>query len=61
MCIRDRITPNETELSSITKLPTDTVEQVEFAAKQLIQKGVGNVLVTIGSKGALLCRESRCV
>ena len=45
----DWITPNETELSSITKLPTDTVEQVEFAAKQLIQKGVGNVLVTIGS------------
>ncbi len=57
----DWITPNETELSSITKLPTDTVEQVEFAAKQLIQKGVGNVLVTIGSKGALLCRESGCV
>lgn len=57
----DWITPNETELSSITKLPTDTVEQVEFAAKQLIKKGVGNVLVTIGSKGALLCREDGCV
>ena len=56
----DWITPNETELSRITKLPTDTVEQVEAAAKQLVKKGVKNVLVTVGSKGAILCREDGC-
>ena len=50
----------QTDTFSPFRVPVQ-VEQVEFAAKQLIQKGVGNVLVTIGSKGALLCRESGCV
>ena len=53
----DWITPNETELAKITGLPTNTLEEIDFAAKKLIEKGVGNVLVTVGSKGALLCQK----
>jgi len=56
----DWITPNETELAKITGYPTNDIEEIEVAAKQLIEKGVKNVLVTIGSKGALLCRKEGC-
>lgn len=53
----DWITPNETELAKITGLPTNTLEEIDFAAKKLIEKGVKNVLVTVGSKGAFLCQK----
>ena len=54
----DYITPNETELEKITGMKTDTIEEIECAAKSLLDKGVKNVLVTIGARGALLCNEN---
>lgn len=54
----DYITPNETELEKLTGMPTDTVEQIAAAAGQLRGRGVRNVLVTMGARGALLCSES---
>lgn len=51
----DWITPNETELSRITGMPTDSLDEISAAAEVLLNRGVGNVLVTIGSRGALLC------
>lgn len=51
----DFITPNETELSKLSGLPTQTMDEIAAAANALIQRGVKNVLVTIGSRGALLC------
>lgn len=53
----DIIKPNETELSVLTKMPTDTKEEVIKAAQILLQKGVRLVLATLGAKGCLLVSE----
>lgn len=53
----DFLTPNETELNTITGLPVETIEEIEKAANAILQKGVKNVIVTIGKRGALLCNE----
>ncbi|MEN3929868.1 ribokinase [Microvirga sp. W0021] len=47
-------TPNESELALLTGLPVETQEDVEKAARTLIQKGIETVVVTMGSRGALL-------
>jgi ribokinase len=49
----DFITPNETELHKLTGCPVDTMEDVEKACCVLLKKGVKNVLVTLGAKGAM--------
>lgn len=54
MGLVDYLTPNETELSVLSGLPTETVAQAEIAARSLLDKGVGTVIVTLGEKGALL-------
>jgi ribokinase len=54
----DYITPNETELAKLTKSPCEKEEDILFAAYSLISKGVANVLVTLGDKGALLVNEN---
>ncbi len=51
--LADFVKPNETELAVLTGMPTDTVEHCEAAAKLLLQKGAGTVLVSLGSKGVL--------
>lgn len=48
------LTPNETELATLTGLPVDTEAQVEAAAKMLTARGIGTVIVTMGGRGALL-------
>jgi ribokinase len=48
--------PNETELSRLTGLPTANEEQVLAAARLLQQRGVGTVLVKLGARGCLLVR-----
>ncbi|MEG0914109.1 MAG: ribokinase [Oscillospiraceae bacterium] len=53
----DYITPNETELQRLTGMPTQTIDQISKAARTLLSKGVKNVLVTIGPRGALLCSD----
>ena len=50
----DYITPNETELATLTGLPTDTEEDAIFACSKLIKKGVKAVLHKRGPKGAML-------
>jgi len=47
-------TPNETELAILTGMPVDTEAGVVAAARSLIDKGVETVIVTLGSRGALL-------
>ena len=48
--------PNETELSRLTGLPTADEAQVLAAARALQQRGVGTVLVKLGARGCLLVR-----
>ena len=45
--------PNETELALLTGMPVETVEQIKEAAQVLLDKGVKDVIVTMGSRGAL--------
>lgn len=52
------LSANETELSRVTNLPTDTEEQVVAACRVVQQMGVKNVLVTLGERGSLLCLEN---
>ena len=50
----DIITPNETELEKLTKMPVDTMEEIFLAAKELRVRGTKQIVVTCGAKGALL-------
>jgi ribokinase len=50
----DVLSPNETELSRITGMPTETTEQVVAAANTLIEVGVNRVLVKLGSRGSMM-------
>ncbi len=52
MC--DYLTPNESEATALTGLPVQTWEQAEHAAEILLARGVRNVVVTLGDRGALV-------
>ena len=55
----DYITPNETELQKLTGLPVGTAEEAKAAAAVLLARGVEQVVVTLGEKGALLKSRTR--
>jgi len=46
--------PNETELASLTGLPTATPDEAAAAARSLLARGMEVVIVTLGARGALL-------
>ena len=48
------ITPNETEAELISGIPVLDVESATLAARNLSERGVKVVIITLGSKGALL-------
>ncbi|MTV82836.1 ribokinase [Secundilactobacillus folii] len=54
----DYFAPNETELSSLTKLPVENMDQIKLAAQKMVDLGVKNMIVTLGSKGVLWVNES---
>ena len=47
-------TPNRGELALLTGLPTDTLGQIETAARKLLDVGIRTVIATLGSDGVLL-------
>lgn len=49
----DILTPNETELGVLTGAAVGEQGQVEEAARSLIRRGVGQVVVTLGARGVL--------
>ena len=49
--------PNESELATLTKMPVDTDEQVLAAGNKLIEAGIKNVIVTMGSRGSMLINK----
>ena len=54
IALADFIIPNETELSLLTELPVIDIHSTEQAARKLLEQGAQNVIVTLGSKGALI-------
>ena len=59
--LADFIKPNETELATLTGMPTDSIEQCIAAAQQLRRRGAGTVLVSLGSKGVLAVGDEKPV
>ncbi len=57
--LADFIIPNETELSLLTGMEVKDIPSAGQAAKALLTRGAKNVIVTLGSKGALLVSESQ--
>lgn len=45
--------PNETELALLTGMPVESEEEIEAAARKLLDAGIKDVIVTLGSRGAL--------
>jgi len=54
----DYISVNETELEKLTGYAAGTTQEILKAANSLHSRGVSNVLVTLGSRGALLSSGS---
>ena len=54
----DIITPNETEASILTGIKVADMDDAKKAARALKAKGIENVIITMGSKGALVLTDS---
>lgn len=54
------ITPNETEAERLTGIHIENEEDAARAAAVFFGKGVENVIITLGSKGSLLCAGGEC-
>ena len=53
----DYFTPNETEASFYVDHNVETHEDAERAATQLLEKGIKNVVITLGEKGAFFANS----
>lgn len=58
-CI-DFITPNETELALLAGMVIDTQDDVERAARTLLDRGVGAVVAKMGRHGAMVVQKDFC-
>ena len=57
--LTDYLIPNETELSLLSGMTVNDIPSAERAAKTLLGRGVKNVIVTLGSKGALIVTDTQ--
>ncbi|MBQ4279206.1 MAG: ribokinase [Rikenellaceae bacterium] len=55
------ITPNETEAELLAGIPVTDPDSARRAADKLLSLGIANVVVTLGSKGALVHNASQSV
>jgi ribokinase len=61
LALCDYLTPNESEAENLTGLPVASLEDAENAADQLLARGVRNVILTLGARGALVKTSSTTV
>jgi len=54
IALADFIIPNETELSLLTGVSVNDIHSTQQAARKLLEQGAKHVIVTLGSKGALI-------
>lgn len=54
----DYIVPNETEASLLTGIKVNSIESGREAAKNLLEAGCKNVIITLGERGALLINDT---
>ncbi|WP_460139718.1 ribokinase [Pseudomonas sp. S2_E01] len=55
----DYLIPNESEASTLTGLPVDSLATAETAATRLIAMGAGKVIITLGAQGSLFADGQR--
>ncbi len=55
-CKADFFVPNETELEILTGMPVSTHDEIVAASQLMLAKGLRNLIVTLGDKGALWLR-----
>lgn len=55
----DLLTPNETELEIISGVSIENEEDIQKAAQIMIEKGVKELIVTLGSKGSLYINKEK--
>lgn len=56
--LSDIFCPNESETELLTDMPVETLEEAEAAARVLVERGAGTVILTLGDRGSLLVTES---
>ncbi|AOH54709.1 ribokinase [Peribacillus muralis] len=61
VCKSDFFIPNESELEILTGMPIATDEQIKEAASILLNKGVKNVIVTMGNRGVMWVTKEKNV
>ncbi|MBU3172499.1 ribokinase [Clostridium estertheticum] len=59
ICKCDFFAPNESELGILTNKQVSTLDEVKEAAHYIADKGVKNVIVTMGSKGVLWINNNK--
>jgi ribokinase len=57
LALADFLIPNETELSLLTDSDVRDIPSAEAAAKRLLARGAQTIIVTLGSKGALIVNK----
>lgn len=55
----DILVPNESELALLTGMQVTDMKSAELAAQEILKRGVKTVIVTMGSKGALLVTDTQ--
>lgn len=55
--LTDICAPNETETELLTNMPVSTLPEAEAAARKLLARGTGTVIVTLGERGAIMVKE----
>lgn len=50
----DYLTPNETELLKLSGQTGDDIQAIENGAREMVRRGVKNVIVTLGRRGCML-------
>jgi ribokinase len=57
----DILCPNESETEILTGLPVATLAEAEAAARLLLDRGAGSVILTLGERGSLLVQAAAVV
>lgn len=55
----DILTPNESEAALLTGIDVRDIDDAKQAGRNLLQRGVGSVIITLGDKGALMCTAQK--
>lgn len=55
------LTPNEVEVSMMSKIRTKGLKSMIKAGKKLIKTGIKNVVITLGEKGAMLINNEKAL